>query len=35
MNVSFQAFTIIDQNRDGFVDATDLKDMWASLGKIL
>jgi Ca2+-binding EF-hand superfamily protein len=27
-----EAFTIIDQNRDGFVDATDLKDMWASLG---
>jgi len=27
-----EAFTIIDQNRDGFVDATDLRDMWASLG---
>jgi len=29
-----EAFTIIDQNRDGFIDATDLKDMWASLGRI-
>lgn len=29
-----EAFTIIDQNRDGFVDATDLKDMWASLGVV-
>lgn len=29
-----EAFTIIDQNRDGFIDATDLKDMWASLGRV-
>lgn len=29
-----EAFTIIDQNRDGFIDATDLKDMWASLGVV-
>lgn len=24
---------MIDQNRDGFIDAADLKDMFASLGK--
>jgi len=28
-----EAFNMIDQNRDGFVDADDLKDMLASLGK--
>lgn len=28
-----EAFNMIDQNRDGFIDADDLKDMFASLGK--
>lgn len=28
-----EAFTLIDQNRDGFIDAEDLKDMFASLGR--
>ena len=28
-----EAFNMIDQNRDGFIDAVDLKDMFASLGK--
>lgn len=28
-----EAFNMIDQNRDGFVDPEDLKDMMASLGK--
>jgi Ca2+-binding EF-hand superfamily protein len=28
-----QAFTIIDQDRDGFISDKDLKDMWASLGE--
>ena len=27
-----QAFNMIDQNRDGFIDNEDLKDMLASLG---
>jgi len=27
-----EAFTMIDQNRDGFIDIEDLKDMYASLG---
>merc|ERR1712071_103107 len=27
-----EAFTIIDQDRDGFISEKDLKDMWASLG---
>lgn len=27
-----QAFTLIDQNRDGFIDKEDLKDTYASLG---
>lgn len=27
-----EAFTIIDQDRDGFISDKDLKDMWASLG---
>lgn len=30
-----EAFNMIDQNRDGFVDKEDLHDMLASLGKIL
>jgi len=29
-----EAFTIIDQDRDGFISDKDLKDMWASLGVI-
>ncbi|KAG2466542.1 MYL5 protein, partial [Polypterus senegalus] len=29
-----QAFTLIDQNRDGFIDKEDLKDTYASLGKL-
>jgi Ca2+-binding EF-hand superfamily protein len=29
-----QAFNMIDQNRDGFIDSEDLKDMLASLGKL-
>merc|ERR1711981_1145704 len=28
-----EAFNMIDQNRDGFIDHDDLKDMLASLGK--
>ncbi|KAI6649184.1 Myosin regulatory light chain [Oopsacas minuta] len=28
-----EAFNIIDQNRDGFIDAKDLKEMMVSLGK--
>ncbi|KAL4844563.1 hypothetical protein H8958_014785, partial [Nasalis larvatus] len=28
-----QAFTLMDQNRDGFIDKEDLKDTYASLGK--
>ena len=28
-----EAFNMIDQNRDGFIDVDDLKDMLASLGK--
>ncbi|WP_395241683.1 EF-hand domain-containing protein, partial [Salmonella sp. s51933] len=28
-----EAFNMIDQNRDGFVDAEDLKDMFASFGR--
>uniref|UniRef100_A0A3B3QGC6 Myosin light chain 5 n=1 Tax=Paramormyrops kingsleyae TaxID=1676925 RepID=A0A3B3QGC6_9TELE len=30
-----EAFTLIDQNRDGFVDKEDLKDTYASLGQCL
>jgi len=30
-----EAFNMIDQNRDGFIDVDDLKDMLASLGKDL
>jgi len=29
-----EAFNIIDQNRDGFIDNEDLKDMLASLGQV-
>ena len=29
-----EAFNMIDQNRDGFIDNDDLKDMLASLGKV-
>ncbi|XP_065179745.1 myosin regulatory light polypeptide 9-like [Sycon ciliatum] len=28
-----EAFNMIDQNRDGFIDKDDLKDMYASLGQ--
>uniref|UniRef100_A0AC34QJL2 EF-hand domain-containing protein n=1 Tax=Panagrolaimus sp. JU765 TaxID=591449 RepID=A0AC34QJL2_9BILA len=28
-----EAFNLIDQNHDGFIDVTDLHDMFASLGK--
>lgn len=28
-----QAFTLMDQNRDGFIDKEDLKDTYASLGQ--
>lgn len=30
-----EAFNMIDQNRDGFIDKEDLHDMLASLGKIV
>lgn len=30
-----QAFTIMDQNRDGFIDKNDLRDTFAALGKYL
>jgi len=30
-----QAFNMIDQNRDGFIDSEDLKDMLASLGRLV
>ena len=30
-----EAFSIIDQNRDGFIDKEDLGDMQASLGKMI
>lgn len=29
-----QAFTIMDQNRDGFIDKNDLRDTFAALGKL-
>lgn len=29
---TFQAFTMIDQNRDGLIDVSDLKEMYSSLG---
>lgn len=28
-----QAFTIMDQNRDGFIDKEDLRDTFAALGE--
>ena len=28
-----QAFTIMDQNRDGFIDKNDLRDTFAAVGK--
>lgn len=31
----FQAFTIMDQNRDGFIDKADLRDTFAALGESL
>ena len=31
-NFFLQAFTMIDANRDGFIDQEDLKDTYASLG---
>ena len=30
-----EAFNMIDQNRDGFIDQDDLKEMLGSLGKVL
>ncbi|XP_074015931.1 myosin regulatory light chain 2, ventricular/cardiac muscle isoform isoform X2 [Numenius arquata] len=30
----FQAFTIMDQNRDGFIDKADLRDTFAALGRL-
>ena len=30
-----EAFNIIDQNRDGFITSDDLRDMFASLGKVV
>ncbi|ROL53871.1 Myosin regulatory light chain 2, ventricular/cardiac muscle isoform [Anabarilius grahami] len=30
----FQAFTIMDQNRDGFIDKNDLRDTFAALGRL-
>lgn len=32
-SVSFQAFTIIDQNRDGIISKDDLRDVLASMGE--
>merc|ERR1712200_359218 len=29
-----EAFTMIDQNRDGIIDIEDLKDMYSNLGRI-
>uniref|UniRef100_A0A8C0A008 EF-hand domain-containing protein n=1 Tax=Anas zonorhyncha TaxID=75864 RepID=A0A8C0A008_9AVES len=29
-----QAFTIMDQNRDGFIDKADLRDTFAALGRL-
>ena len=29
----WQAFTIMDQNRDGFIDKEDLRDTFAALGE--
>lgn len=30
-----EAFSFIDQNGDGVIDRDDLKEVWASLGKII
>lgn len=30
-----EAFSFIDQNGDGVIDRDDLKEVWASLGKIV
>ncbi|NXR97971.1 MLRB protein, partial [Oxylabes madagascariensis] len=30
-----EAFTIMDQNRDGFIDKADLRDTFAALGKLI
>uniref|UniRef100_A0A8C9FJ97 EF-hand domain-containing protein n=1 Tax=Pavo cristatus TaxID=9049 RepID=A0A8C9FJ97_PAVCR len=30
-----EAFTIMDQNRDGFIDKADLRDTFAALGKLV
>ncbi|KTF92972.1 hypothetical protein cypCar_00049277, partial [Cyprinus carpio] len=32
--VYLQAFTIMDQNRDGFIDKNDLRDTFAALGRL-
>ncbi|XP_076125990.1 myosin, light chain 2b, regulatory, cardiac, slow isoform X1 [Alosa pseudoharengus] len=32
--LSMQAFTIMDQNRDGFIDQNDLRDTFAALGRL-
>ncbi|MCI2575774.1 hypothetical protein KC388_15650, partial [Listeria monocytogenes] len=29
-----EAFTIMDQNRDGFIDKNDLRDTFAALGRV-
>lgn len=29
-----EAFTIMDQNKDGFIDKSDLRDLYASMGQI-
>uniref|UniRef100_A0AAY3ZWN4 EF-hand domain-containing protein n=1 Tax=Denticeps clupeoides TaxID=299321 RepID=A0AAY3ZWN4_9TELE len=34
MNQKTQAFTIMDQNRDGFIDKNDLRDTFAALGRL-
>ncbi|CAI5651241.1 unnamed protein product [Oreochromis niloticus] len=32
--ILLQAFTIMDQNRDGFIDKNDLRDTFAALGRL-
>ncbi|KAG2459459.1 MLRB protein, partial [Polypterus senegalus] len=34
MDIYMYAFTIMDQNRDGFIDKGDLRDTFAALGRI-
>lgn len=34
MAVSWQAFTIIDQNRDGIISKDDLRDVLATMGQL-